>query len=71
MKTLTTLVAAATLSALSFGAFAADMVSATGSTLDGAQASIAAQAKAQGASSYTITSARTDNGVYMTAQLHK
>lgn len=71
MKTLTTLVAAATLSALSFGAFAADMVSATGSTLDSAQARIAQQAKAAGASSYTITSARTDNGVYMTAELNK
>ena len=70
MKTMTTLFAAAALSALSFGAFA-QSVSATSSTLDGAEAHIAAQAKAAGASSYTITSARADNGVYMTAELNR
>ncbi|GAA0483490.1 MULTISPECIES: YdgH/BhsA/McbA-like domain containing protein [Tatumella] len=70
MKTMTALVAAAILSALSFGAFA-ESVSASGSTLDSAEAHIAAQAKAAGASSYSITSARDDNGVYMTAELNK
>ena len=70
MKTMTTLIAAAALSALSFGAFA-ESVSATGSTLDGAQAQIAAKAKAAGASSYTITSAVNNNRVYMTAELNK
>ncbi|KFD22307.1 MULTISPECIES: YdgH/BhsA/McbA-like domain containing protein [Tatumella] len=70
MKILTTIATAAVFSALSFGA-SAEMISATGSTLDSAQAHIAAQAKADGASSYTITSARTDNGVYMTAELNK
>ncbi len=70
MKILTTLATAAVFSALSFGA-SAEMISATGSTLDSAQSHIAAQAKAAGASSYTITSARTDNGVYMTAELDK
>ncbi len=70
MKIMTTLFAAAALSALSFGAFA-QSVSATGSTLDSAEAHIAAKAKAAGASSYTITSALDNNGVYMTAELHK
>lgn len=70
MKTITTLVAAAALSALSFGAFAIP-VSASGSTLDSTEANIAAQAKAAGASSYIITSARQANGVYMTAELNK
>ncbi|GAA0483496.1 MULTISPECIES: YdgH/BhsA/McbA-like domain containing protein [Tatumella] len=70
MKTMTALFTAAMLSALSFGAFA-ESVSATGSTLDSAEAHIAAQAKAAGASSYSITSARDDNGVYMTAELNK
>ena len=70
MKMLTTIATAAVFSALSFGA-SAEMVSATGSTLDSAQSQIAAQAKAAGASSYTITSARTENGVYMTAELNK
>ena len=69
MKMLTTIAAAAVFSALSFGA-SAEMISATGSTLDSAQSQIAAHAKAAGASSYTITSARTHNGVYMTAETH-
>ncbi|ARU92327.1 YdgH/BhsA/McbA-like domain containing protein [Tatumella citrea] len=69
MKTMTTLIAAA-LSALSFGAFA-ESVSATSSTLDGAQAQIAAKAKAAGASSYTITSTINNNRVYMSAELNK
>ncbi|WP_294910111.1 YdgH/BhsA/McbA-like domain containing protein [Tatumella sp. UBA2305] len=70
MKTMTALIAAAALSALSFGAFA-ESVSATSSTLDGAQAKIAAKAKAAGASSYTITSAVNNNRVYMSAELNK
>ena len=70
MKTIATLFTVAALSALSFGA-SAEMISATGSTLDSTQSQIAAQAKAAGASSYTITSARTHNGVYMTAEINK
>lgn len=71
MKTLTTLLAAATLTTLSFGAFANDYISATGSTLDSAESHIAAKAEALGASGYHITSARTHHGVYMTAKLDK
>ena len=48
MKSIKTFVAVAALSMMSFGAFA-QSVSATGSTLDGAEAKIAAQAAQQGA----------------------
>lgn len=73
MKTMKTLsIAAVTaLSMVSFGSFAAQAISAHGSTLDSAEAHIAAKAKAAGADNYKITSARTDNGVYMTAELYK
>ncbi|WLS79153.1 DUF1471 domain-containing protein [Erwinia pyri] len=73
MKTIKTLsvAALAALSLISFGSFAAQSISAQGSTLDSAEAQIAAQAKASGADSYKITSARADNGVYMTAELYK
>jgi hypothetical protein len=73
MKTIKMLsvAAIAALSLVSFGSFAAQSISAHGATLDGAQAKIEAQAKASGADSYKITSARADNGVYMTAELYK
>ncbi|OON41868.1 DUF1471 domain-containing protein [Izhakiella australiensis] len=63
--------AVAALSLVSFTSFAAESVSAHGSTLDSAEAHIAAKAKAAGAESYKITSARVDNGAYMTAELFK
>lgn len=68
MKTLS-LAAVAALSLISFGSFA-QSVSATASTLDGAEAKIAAQAQQHG-DQYKITSAYTNNGVYMTAELYK
>ena len=52
-----------------FGSFA-QSISASASTLSAAEAKIAAQAE-QANASYKITSARTDNGVYMTAELTK
>ena len=69
MKSIKTFVAVAALSMMSFGAFA-QSVSATGSTLDGAEAKIAAQAAQQGAS-YNITSAQFSDRVHMTAELTK
>jgi hypothetical protein len=65
MKSIKTFVAVAALSLISFGSFA-QSISATGSTLDRAEAKIAAQAAQQGAS-YKITSAQFDNRVHMTA----
>ena len=50
---------------------AAEPVPATASTMDGAEAKIAAQAQAAGASSYKITEAFTGNRVHMTAELNK
>ena len=69
MKSIKTFVAVAALSMMSFGAFA-QSVSATASTLDRAEAKIAAQAAEQGAS-YKITSAQFNNRVHMTAELTK
>ncbi|MCJ2867793.1 DUF1471 domain-containing protein [Escherichia coli] len=69
MKLIKTLVAVSALSMMSFGVFA-QSVSATASTLDRAEAKIAAQAAEQGAS-YKVTSARVENRVYMTAELLK
>ena len=57
--------------AASFGSFAAETVTATAMTIDGAEAQIAAQAQSAGASSYKITEAFTGNRVYMTAELNK
>ena len=54
MKSIKTLVAAVALSTLSFGAFA-QSVTASGTTIDDAEAKIAAQAQQAGASSYKIT----------------
>ncbi|KEA52055.1 MULTISPECIES: YdgH/BhsA/McbA-like domain containing protein [Mangrovibacter] len=69
MKSIKTFVAIAALSMMSFGTFA-QTVSATASTLDGAEAQIAAQAKQAGAS-YNITEAHVGNQVHMTADLSK
>ncbi|AGB80315.1 MULTISPECIES: YdgH/BhsA/McbA-like domain containing protein [Pseudocitrobacter] len=70
MKSIKTFVAVIALSA-SFGSFAAQTVSATASTLDSAEAKIAAKAEQAGASSYKITQAFTGNRVHMTAELNK
>lgn len=70
MKSIKTFAAVIALTA-SFGSFAAQSVSATSSTMDGAEAKIAAQAQAAGASSYKITEAFTGNRVHMTAELNK
>ena len=68
MKSIKTFVAVIAL-ATSFGSFAAQTVTAT--TIDGAEAKIAAQAQEAGASSYKITQAFTGNRVHMTAELNK
>ncbi|MDU3302961.1 MAG: DUF1471 family protein YbiJ, partial [Enterobacter ludwigii] len=77
---------AVALSALSFGAFAAEpvspsqaqsmnklgVVSAEGATtLDGLEAKLAEKAAAAGASGYTITSANTNNKLSGTAVIYK
>ena len=70
IKSIKTFVAVIALAA-SFGSFAAETVTATAATMDGAEAKIAAQAQAAGASSYKITEAFTGNRVHMTAELNK
>ncbi|PIJ50165.1 DUF1471 domain-containing protein [Erwinia sp. OLTSP20] len=72
MKTIRTISIAA-ITALLLAPFAsyAASVSARGSTLDAAEAIIASKAKEAGAQCYKITSARFNNGVYMTAELYK
>ena len=67
IKTFVSVIALAT----SFGSFAAQSVTATGSTLESAEAKIAAQAQQAGASDYKITSAYSGNRVHMTAELLK
>lgn len=71
MKTIKTLsVAAVTaLTLMSASAFA-ESVSVTASTLDSAEAQIAAKAHEEGMN-YKITSADTKNNVHMTAELYK
>ena len=86
MKTIKTAVVALALSACSFGAFAAQPVSATtaqdlnkvgvvsaegASTLDGLEAKLAAKADAAGASGYMITSANTDGRMSGTAVIYQ
>jgi len=86
MKTIKYAVAAVALTTLSFGAFAAEsltaaqansmnkigVVSAEGSTtLDGLEARLAAKAEAAGATGYTITSANTNNKLSGTAVIYK
>ena len=70
MKSIKTFVAVIALAA-SFGSFAAQTVIASASTIDSAEAKIAAQAQEAGASSYKITQAFTGNRVHMTAELNK
>ena len=70
MKNIKTFVAVIALAA-SFCSFAAQTVTATASTIDGAEAKIAAQAEQAGAASYTITQAFSGNRVHMTAELKK
>lgn len=60
--------AVAALSLMSAASFA-QSVTVTSSTLDGAEAKIAAQAQQQGAQ-YKITEANTNNRVHMTAELY-
>lgn len=67
MKSIKIFVAVSALSLMSFGSFA-QSITATASTLDAAEAHIAAQAKDAGAS-YKITEAFTGNQVHMTAEL--
>ena len=69
MKSIKTFVAVAALSLVSFGSFA-QTVTASATTLDSAEAQIAAQAKQAGAS-YKITEANVNNSVHMTAELTK
>lgn len=70
MKSIKTFAAVIMLSTVSFASFA-QTVTATGSTLDSAEAKIAVQAQQAGASSYKITEANTNNVVHMTAELLK
>ena len=69
MKSIKNLVAVSALSLISFGSFA-QSVSACASTLDAAEAQIAAQAQQHG-DQYKITSVNSNNRVYMTAELYK
>jgi Protein of unknown function (DUF1471) len=69
MKTIKTFAAVIALSVLPFASFA-QSVTATGDTLDSAEAKIAAQAHKDGAS-YKVTEAYFNNGVHMTAELTK
>ncbi|MGL5698061.1 MAG: DUF1471 family protein YbiJ [Kluyvera sp.] len=86
MKNIKYTVAAIALSALSFGAFAAQPVTQAqaqkmneigtvsvdgASTLDGMEAQLAQKAADAGASGYTITSANTNNKVSGTAVIYK
>lgn len=67
MKIIKTFAAFIALSVLPFASFA-QSVTATASTLDGAEAQIAAKAQELGAS-YKVTEANFNNGVHMTAEL--
>lgn len=69
MKYIKNFVAVAALSLISFSSFA-QTITATASTLDAAEAKVAAQAKDAGAS-YKITGARVDNRAYVSAELIK
>ncbi|MDQ0021712.1 MULTISPECIES: YdgH/BhsA/McbA-like domain containing protein [Pantoea] len=69
MNSIKNFVAVTALSLISFGSFA-QTITATASTLDAAEAKVAAQAKDAGAS-YKITGARVDNRAYVSAELIK
>jgi len=70
MKTVSTIFSAAALSLFAFTA-SAHSVTATGNTLDSAEAVIAKKAKELNASDYKITSAHMGNKVTMSAELYK
>ncbi|GAA0470987.1 MULTISPECIES: YdgH/BhsA/McbA-like domain containing protein [Tatumella] len=69
MKAIKNIVAVIAFSVISGAAFA-QTITATASTLDGAEAKIAAQASAEGAR-YNITEASAGNRIHMTAELKK
>ena len=69
MKSIKTFAAVIALSVLPFASFA-QSVTAVDSTLDGAEAKIAAQAKQNG-EQYKILEASNGNVVHMTAELYK
>ena len=69
MKTIKNIVVITALTLVSFSGFA-QSVTASGTTLDAAEAQIALKAK-QAGTSYKITSARFTNGAYMSAELVK
>ncbi|MGC0928066.1 DUF1471 domain-containing protein [Pantoea agglomerans] len=69
MNSIKNFIAVTVLSLISFGSFA-QTITATASTLDAAEAKVAAQAKDAGAS-YKITGARVDNRAYVSAELIK
>ena len=69
MKSIKTFAAVVAFTVLPFASFA-QTITATGSTLDAAEAQIAAQARDAGAS-YKVTEANFNNGVHMTAELTK
>lgn len=70
MKTVSTIFSAAALSLFAFTA-SAHSVTATGNTLDSAEAVIAKKAKVLNATDYKITSAHMGNKVTMSAVLDK
>lgn len=70
MNMIKTLISASLLLMMTFAASAAT-VTATGDTLASTEAIISEKAKAAGAESYTITSARMGNFVTMSAELNK
>lgn len=69
MKSFKNFVVVSTLSLLSFGTFA-QSITASATTLESAEAQIAAQAQQHGAQ-YKIIEASTNNRVHMTAELTK
>ncbi|EPB6708907.1 DUF1471 domain-containing protein [Escherichia coli] len=70
MKTNIAIFTASLFSVAAFNA-SAQSVTATGTTLDSAEAVIAQKAKEMNASEYKITSARMGNTVTMSAELYK
>ncbi|WP_334642516.1 DUF1471 domain-containing protein [Klebsiella aerogenes] len=70
MKTVLTIFSAAALSLFAFTA-SAHSVTATGNTLDSAEAVIAKKAKELNSTDYKITSAHMGNKVTMSAELYK
>ncbi|PHI30126.1 YdgH/BhsA/McbA family protein [Budvicia aquatica] len=71
MKNIKYFIAAIALTTISFSSMAAQSVSATGRTMDDAEAKIAVKAKQAGATSYRIIGASSGNLIHMTAELVK